>query len=93
MRKQSRSSPSGSSSQGNLRVKKQNTSGLDPSSPGYHATLDLPNQIHIKPEASRKPTLKKENNENLNTINTTGQGNDGFIKRANDVMKAVQAVD
>ena len=37
--------------------------------------------------------MKKENNENFNTINTNGKANDGFIKRANDVMKAVQSVD
>lgn len=37
--------------------------------------------------------MKKENNENFNTINTSGKANDGFIKRANDVMKAVQSAD
>ena len=37
--------------------------------------------------------MKKENNENFNTMNTVGKNGEGFIKRANDVVKAVHSAD
>lgn len=87
-----RSSASESSSTGNLHQKKPSTTVFDANSSSYHISIDLPNQIHIKHE-SKRPTMKRENNENFNTINAGGRGNNGFIKRATDALKAAQVGD